>query len=57
MSPLGLIFINNNYNAKFYKKIEFYPHLLDFKPITLKSIDIELSRNSINPMIVSRGSD
>lgn len=27
--------------------IEMYPKLLDFKPVVAKSIDIDLSRNSI----------
>ena len=34
-----------------------YPKLLDFQPLIMKSIDISLSRNSINPMVVSKGSD
>lgn len=34
-----------------------YPKLLDFQPLIMKSIDISLSRNSINPMIVTKGSD
>ena len=34
-----------------------YPKLLDFKPLIMKSIEISLSRNSINPLIISKGSD
>eukprot|EP01016_Furgasonia_blochmanni_P002677 TRINITY_DN11043_c0_g1_i2.p1 TRINITY_DN11043_c0_g1~~TRINITY_DN11043_c0_g1_i2.p1 ORF type:complete len:831 (+),score=146.97 TRINITY_DN11043_c0_g1_i2:59-2551(+) len=37
--------------------IEIYPRLLDFKPVTSKSIDIRLSRNSISPIVVVKGSD
>lgn len=37
--------------------IELYPKLLNFQPIVLKSIDIELTRNSIQPMIISNTID
>lgn len=34
-----------------------YPKILDFKPFSMKSIEIVLSRNTINPLIISKGSD
>jgi len=37
--------------------MEIYPKILDFKPLISKSIDISLSRNSIQPLIVNRGTD
>lgn len=37
--------------------LEMYPKLLNFKPIVIRSIDIELSRNSIAPMIIGSTSD
>ena len=37
--------------------LEIYPKILDFKPTVLKSIDIELTRNSINPIFITRGID
>lgn len=37
--------------------LELYPKLLNFKPVILKSIDIELTRNSISPMIIGSTSD
>lgn len=37
--------------------LELYPKLLNFKPVTLKSIDIELTRNSIQPMIIASTTD
>jgi DNA excision repair protein ERCC-2 len=32
--------------------LDLYPKILDFNPITLKSINIELGRNPISPIIV-----
>ncbi|CAD8076131.1 unnamed protein product [Paramecium primaurelia] len=37
--------------------IEIYPKMLDFKPVVAKSIDIELTRNSIQPIIVTMSED
>ena len=37
--------------------LEMYPKLLNFKPKIIKSINITLNRNSIFPIIVTRGSD
>lgn len=37
--------------------LDIYPKILDFKPYTNKSIDIELTRNSIYPLIITKGSD
>ncbi len=37
--------------------LEIYPKMLDFKPYLCKSIDIELSRNSISPLIITKGID
>jgi len=37
--------------------MEMYPKLLNFQPLVSTSIDIQLSRNSINPLIVNKGSD
>ncbi|EGR32513.1 tfiih basal transcription factor complex helicase subunit, putative [Ichthyophthirius multifiliis] len=37
--------------------LDIYPKILNFNPFMLKSIDIELSRNSINPIIVTKGLD
>lgn len=37
--------------------IEMYPRILDFKPVVATSIDIELSRNSIQPLIVTMAED
>ena len=33
--------------------IELYPRILDFKPVISKSIDIEIGRNPIQPMILA----
>lgn len=33
--------------------LDIYPKILNFKPFTIKSIDIELTRNSISPIIVT----
>jgi DNA excision repair protein ERCC-2 len=37
--------------------LDIYPKILNFKPFTIKSIDIELTRNSISPIIVTKGLD
>ena len=37
--------------------MEFYPKILDYKPMVMKSIDIVLQRNTICPIVVSRGND
>lgn len=37
--------------------IEMYPRLLDFKPVVSQSIEIEFSRNCIQPLIVTRTED
>lgn len=37
--------------------IEMYPKILDFKPVVATSIDIELGRNSIQPLIVTMAED
>ncbi|CAK66212.1 unnamed protein product (macronuclear) [Paramecium tetraurelia] len=37
--------------------IDIYPKILDFKPVVAKSIDIELTRNSIQPIIVTMSED
>ena len=37
--------------------IEIYPKILNFTPKVMKAFDIELPRNAINPMIVTRGVD
>ena len=37
--------------------LDIYPKILDFVPFVNKSIDIELSRNSINPIFITKGED
>ncbi len=37
--------------------LDIYPKILDFKPHVVKSIEIELSRNSIQPLIITKGID
>jgi len=37
--------------------IEIYPKILNFKPFLNVSIEIELSRNSIQPIIITKGID
>ncbi len=37
--------------------LDMYPRILNFKPLVSKSIDIKLSRNAINPIIVTKGVD
>lgn len=37
--------------------LEIYPKMLNFKPLVNKSIEIELSRNSICPIIPTKGID
>ena len=37
--------------------IDIYAKILNFKPFITKSIPITLSRNSIQPLVVSRGTD
>jgi DNA excision repair protein ERCC-2 len=37
--------------------IEIYPKILDFKPEVSKAFDIELPRNAISPIIVTKGND
>jgi DNA excision repair protein ERCC-2 len=35
--------------------LEMYPKMLNFKPKIVESINIDLARNSINPLIVTKG--
>ena len=37
--------------------MEMYPTLLDFKPLLMQSVQINLQRNSISPIVVGRGND
>lgn len=37
--------------------LDIYPKILNFTPYTNKSIDIELTRNSISPIIITKGED
>ncbi|EAS01088.2 DNA repair helicase (macronuclear) [Tetrahymena thermophila SB210] len=37
--------------------LDIYPKILNFNPYTVKSIDIELTRNSIQPLIATKGID
>ncbi|EPZ33822.1 DNA repair helicase [Rozella allomycis CSF55] len=37
--------------------LEMYPKMLKFEPVTLKSFQMSLSRNSFSPLIITRGSD
>lgn len=37
--------------------LEIYPKILNFKPFLNISIEIELSRNSIQPIIITKGID
>jgi len=35
--------------------LDIYPKILNFTPYVIKSIDIELTRNSIQPLIATKG--
>jgi len=37
--------------------LDIYPRILDFKPVVCTSIDIDLVRNSISPIIVTMAED
>lgn len=37
--------------------LEMYPQLLDFNPVIMESFPMTLTRNSVSPMIVTRGAD
>ena len=37
--------------------LEMYPRLLDFSPVLMETFPMTLTRNSVSPMIVTRGAD
>jgi DNA excision repair protein ERCC-2 len=37
--------------------LEIYPKILDFKPLISKALNIQLPRNCIRPLIVTKGMD
>lgn len=57
MQPIWTSFPSVVLTSGTISPLEMYPKLLNFKPIVIRSIDIELSRNSIAPMIIGSTSD
>jgi DNA excision repair protein ERCC-2 len=37
--------------------MEIYPKILDFKPKLMKDFNIELPRNAISPLVITKGAD
>jgi len=37
--------------------LDMYPKILDFRPVSVTSLPMTLSRNCLCPMVVTRGSD
>lgn len=61
-SSLGMKYVFSTFNSVILTSgtmspLEIYPKILDFKPVVCTSINIDLVRNSICPLIVTMAED